>query len=78
MIPQHHPEKANHKSHVNQFMNPTRAPDLLWIWPSSLGESDKSTMEGGVHKPVRGQDVIQPIFGMIQATLMGRFSMGSL
>ena len=30
------------RSPANQFMNPARAPDLLWIWPLPLGKADKS------------------------------------
>ena len=41
--PPPHPEKGPiHKSPANEFMNPTRAPDLLWIWPPSL-EKKKQT-----------------------------------
>ena len=28
-------------------MNSTWAPDLLWIWPPSLGKTDKSSIEVG-------------------------------
>ena len=46
--PPHHPKKGLiHKSPANQFMNPTRAVDLFWIWPPALGTTDKSSIEGG-------------------------------
>ena len=47
VFPPHHPKGPIHKTPANEFMNPTWAPDLLWIWPRSLGTTGKSTMEGG-------------------------------
>ena len=33
----HHPNKGPiHKAPANQSTNPTRAPDLFWIWPPPL------------------------------------------
>ena len=54
-----------HKLLANQFMNPTWAPDLLWIWPPFLGKTDKSAKEGRVYRPVRGRDVNLSVFGMM-------------
>ena len=31
-----------HKSLANHFMNPTRAPDLLWIWPQTIRARQRS------------------------------------
>ena len=49
VCPPHHPKKKGpiHKSPSNQFMTPTRARDLLWIRPPSLGKTEKSTVEEG-------------------------------
>ena len=54
-----------HHLPMNQFMNATEVPDLFWIWLSSLGKTDTSTMDGGggVYKPVRARDVHYPFLG---------------
>ena len=44
-------------------MNPTRAPDLLWIWPPSLGKTDKTTIKGGVDNRSAGEMWVGPFLG---------------
>ena len=47
-LPPHHPRKGAHSQIAREpVFELYLAPDLLWIWPTSLGKTDKSRIEGG-------------------------------
>ena len=66
--PPHHPTKGADSQIAHEpVYEPHPAPNLLWIWPPSLGKTDKSTIEGGtLYTGLRARCESAHLWGMMR------------